>query len=141
MSSETTKKYHTSGRGEAVRPKTHHLKTVTRSLKVIDNKTHRFLNTNGCLPRPLLGHSPNVSGVSLATMHPTAGRKPVKCQPGPECCSYCVLPGSLAFHVHPDYSCRPREDSSKIIVFHTMVPVMGTSQLPFHPLSRVRNSS
>lgn len=85
------------------------------------------MNKNSRLSQPLLGHSTNISGVSLATMPPTAGRKPVKCQSVPKSCSFCVLPGSLAFCIHPDYSCksRPRQGSSKSIVFHTMAPVTG----------------
>lgn len=92
----------------------------------MDNKSHRFLNKNDCLPWPLLGYCTNVFGVSLATMNPTAGRTRVKCQTAPESCTFCVLPGSLAFHIYPDCSCmsQPRQGSSKIIVFHTMVPVM-----------------
>jgi hypothetical protein len=41
-------------------------------------------------------------------MDPTAVRKHVRCQPAPESCSFCVLPGSLAFHINPDLSCRSR---------------------------------
>ena len=53
--------------------------------------------------------------------------RPIKCQSVPESCSFCVLPGSLVFCIHPDYSCksRLRRGSSKSFVFHTMAPVMG----------------
>lgn len=49
-----------------------------------------------------------LTGGSLATMDPTAVRKHEKCQPALESCSFCVLPGSLAFHTKPDLSCMSR---------------------------------
>lgn len=58
---------------------------------------------------------------------PDSRQKACKMPVCPRVLLFLWLPGSLAFCIHSDYSCksRPRQGSSKSIVFHTMAPVMG----------------